>query len=217
MNGAALFFTDRDAGQRGGGRLTAITIGKEKEPELTVVSEGVSSYEMSLDGKKLLLRQGSNLYVVDAKAGRISNLNDSRVDLSGWAFPLNVREDWRQIFIDAWRLERDYFYDPGMHGTDWEGIRDKYLPLVDRVTTRDELSDVIGRVWVSSAPSTPASAEETPEAETTTFGWLRWGHAWSVIRRPADTASTTSTATTRTIPMRRPPWPTLFWESGRET
>jgi tricorn protease len=101
---------------------------------------------MSADGKKLLLRQGSNLYVVDARPSSVSQLNDHRVDLSGWSFPIDVREDWRQLFIDAWRLERDYFYDPGMHGTDWEGIRDKFLPLVDRVTTRDELSDVIGRV-----------------------------------------------------------------------
>ncbi len=59
---------------------------------------------------------------------------------------MDVREDWRQLFIDAWRLERDYFYDPGMQGVDWVGVRDKYLPLVDRVTTRDELSDLIGRV-----------------------------------------------------------------------
>jgi tricorn protease len=48
------------------------------------------------------------------------------------------------MFIDAWRMERDYFYDPDMHGVDWNGVRDKYLPLVDRVTTRDELSDLIG-------------------------------------------------------------------------
>jgi len=57
-----------------------------------------------------------------------------------------VRDDWRQIFVDAWRLERDYFYDPNMHGVDWDGTLRKYLPLVDRVTTRDELSDLIGRV-----------------------------------------------------------------------
>ncbi len=142
----ALFFMDSDVGQRGGGRLTAISIDNEKEPELTVVAEGVSGFEMSMDGKKLLVRQGSNIYVVDARASRISQLNDHRVDLSGWSFPIDVREDWRQLFIDAWRLERDYFYDPGMHGNDWEAIRDKYLPLVDRVTTRDELSDIIGRV-----------------------------------------------------------------------
>ena len=144
VTGDALFFTDRDTGQRGGARLTAVTITNEKEPELTVVAEGVSSYEMSADRKKLLLRQGNSFFVIDARAGRVSQLSDHRVDLSGWAFPLDVREDWRQIFVDAWRLERDYFYDPGMHGTDWEGILQKHLPLVDRVTTRNELSDLIG-------------------------------------------------------------------------
>ncbi len=146
VNDAGLFFMDRDAGTRGGGRLTAIAIAREKAPELTVVSEGVSSFEMSMDGKKLLLRQGTSLYVVDARTSRISSLAESRVDLAGWSFPMDVREDWRQIFIDAWRLERDYFYDPGMHGNDWAAVRDKHLPLVDRVTTRDELSDLIG--WV---------------------------------------------------------------------
>jgi len=55
-----------------------------------------------------------------------------------------MRDDWRQIFVDAWRLERDYFYDPGMHGVDWNATLKKYLPLVDRITTRDELSDLIG-------------------------------------------------------------------------
>ena len=55
-----------------------------------------------------------------------------------------MREDWRQIFIDAWRLERDYFYDPGRHGFDRDGVRNEYLPLVERVTTRDELSDLMG-------------------------------------------------------------------------
>ncbi|MGW8267345.1 MAG: S41 family peptidase, partial [Longimicrobiales bacterium] len=145
VTGDALFFGDRAAGQFGGGNLMAVEITRD-DPELVTLAENVSSYELSADGKKMLLRQGSNLYVVDARPARISQLNEHRVDLSGWAFPMDVREDWRQIFIDAWRMERDYFYDPGMHGVDWEGVRDKYLPLVDRVTTRDELSDLIGRV-----------------------------------------------------------------------
>ena len=146
VDGDALFFGDRETGQRGGFALKALAIGNEEEPEVITVAEGLSYFEGSADGKKMLLRQGSNLFVVDARPSRISNLNDHRVDLSGWAFSLDVREDFRQLFVDAWRLERDYFYDPGMHGNDWAAIRDKYLPLVDRVTTRDELSDVIGRV-----------------------------------------------------------------------
>jgi tricorn protease len=50
------------------------------------------------------------------------------------------------MFVEAWRLERDYFYDPAMHGVDWEKMRDKYLPLVDRVTTRVELSDLMAQM-----------------------------------------------------------------------
>jgi tricorn protease len=74
----------------------------------------------------------------------VTEPEESRVDLSRWTFPIDVRDDWRQIFVDAWRLERDWFYDPGMHGVDYQATLDKYLPLVDRVTTRDELSVLIG-------------------------------------------------------------------------
>ena len=144
-NDDALFFGDRDVGGSRGGRLVALKITRD-EPELVTVAEGGGSFEMSADGKKLLLRQGNNLYVIDARAGRADSLSDHKVDLSGWSFAMDVREDWRQIYIDAWRMERDYFYDPNMHGVDWEGVRDKYLPLLDRVTTRNELSDLIGRV-----------------------------------------------------------------------
>ena len=66
--------------------------------------------------------------------------------MTGWSFSLNPQEEWRQLFIEAWRLERDYFYDPSMHGVDWEALLKKYLPLVDRVTDRAELSDLISQL-----------------------------------------------------------------------
>jgi tricorn protease len=50
------------------------------------------------------------------------------------------------MFVEAWRLERDYFYDRGMHGLDWPAVRAKYLPLVDRVTDRNELSDILAQM-----------------------------------------------------------------------
>jgi tricorn protease len=50
------------------------------------------------------------------------------------------------MFVEAWRLERDYFYDRGMHGLDWKAIRARYLPLVDRVTDRAELSDILAQM-----------------------------------------------------------------------
>jgi len=50
------------------------------------------------------------------------------------------------MFVEAWRLERDYFYDRGMHGLDWPAIRDRFLPLVDRVTDRAELNDILAQM-----------------------------------------------------------------------
>ncbi len=50
------------------------------------------------------------------------------------------------MFTEAWRLERDYFYDRQMHGVDWAAVRAKYAPLVDRVTDRAELSDVLAQM-----------------------------------------------------------------------
>ena len=66
--------------------------------------------------------------------------------LGDWAFRLDPRDEWRQMFTEAWRLERDYFYDRNMHGVDWTAMKAKYLPLVDRVTDRAELSDILSQM-----------------------------------------------------------------------
>jgi tricorn protease len=144
VNDEALFWAARDPGRDAKAHLMAAKIGNQKVEDTKVV-EDIRYFELSEDGKKVLVRKKDDLYVIDAAASKPSKLADHKVDLGGWTFAIDVREDWRQIFIDAWRMERDYFYDPNMHGVDWVGVRDKYLPLVDRVTTREELSDLIGR------------------------------------------------------------------------
>jgi tricorn protease len=70
----------------------------------------------------------------------------AQINLSHWTMNINPREEFRGIFLDAWRLERDYFYDRHMHGVDWIATRDRYLPLVDRVADRDELNNVIAQM-----------------------------------------------------------------------
>jgi tricorn protease len=165
-----LYFLARDSGPDAKSHLLRLEIGPEADEPEVVVPE-VEDYRMSLDRKKLLLRREDGLYVIDAEPSRgrgnggrggrrrsggggdgregdngSGKLAESRVDLSGWTFPIAVAEDFRQLFLDAWRLERDYFYDPGMHGVDWVAVREKYLPLVERVTTREELSDLVGEV-----------------------------------------------------------------------
>jgi tricorn protease len=143
----ALYWLSRDGRDRGRDAklsLRGLELDEdEAEPE-TIASDLVG-YAISADREKLMLRQESGFAIVDAKPAP-ADLDDAKVDLAGFRFPLSQRDDYRQLFVDAWRLERDYFYDPGMHGLDWEATRDKYLPLVDRVTSRAELSDLIGEL-----------------------------------------------------------------------
>jgi len=140
-----LFYTSRDSGRGAKNHLMALPIGNKGKKAKQIVSD-VRNHELSGNRKKILVRKGSSLYVINATASAPGSLDEDRVNLSGWQYPIDMRADWRQTFIDAWRLERDFFYDPNMHGVDWVSMRDKYLPLVDRVTTRMELSDLIGQM-----------------------------------------------------------------------
>jgi tricorn protease len=128
-------------------KLQALTIGHEK-PDVKTVMAGVREYQLSADNKKILVRKEkeNDLYVFDAGDKAPEKLEESKLDLSGWTFSFDPREQWRQMFVEAWRLERDYFYDRGMHGLDWPKIREKYLPLVDRVRSREELSDLLAQM-----------------------------------------------------------------------
>jgi tricorn protease len=139
-NGKRLFWMQRATGSFSWD-LMALDIDND-EPEPKKIAEGVRGYELSGDGQKLMVWKGDAFDVIDASSGAGAKLSDAEVDLSNWSFSLDPREEWRQMFVESWRLERDYFYDPGMHGVDWDAMLEKYLPLVDRVTNRSELSDL---------------------------------------------------------------------------
>jgi tricorn protease len=115
-----------------------------KNPELKTVVPGVGGFELSRDGKKLAIQRNGQVYVVDASGAPVSL--DKPVDLSGWSLVINPREEWRQLFVDAWRLHRDFFYDQHMNGVDWKANLAKYLPLVDRVRDRSELNNLIAQM-----------------------------------------------------------------------
>lgn len=140
--GERLYWFERGPGGPPEMKTMSIT---NKEPKADTFASGVSIGELSKDGKKILLRKGSTLYVVDA-GGSAALKPENAVNTGGWALNFDPRTEWRQMFIEAWRLERDYFYDPNMHGVDWPAMRAKYFPLVDRITTRAELSNLLAQM-----------------------------------------------------------------------
>ncbi len=144
-NDKRLFWFSRDTSTPRKRNLVTIDI-TNKEPKLNTLIEDARDYELSLDGKKVLIRKGEDFYVIDASSETPAKLENKKVNLQDWTFSLIPQEEWRQMFVEAWRLERDYFYDRNMHGVDWPGLLKRYRPLVDRVTTRGELSDLVSQL-----------------------------------------------------------------------
>ncbi len=131
--------------RRGAGADPAIHIfdlEDEKKKEKTVVKDA-GAFRMSADGKKLLVRKGSKMSIVDAKADQKL---DKSVSLSGMSAKIDPRKEWRQIFTDAWRIQRDFFYDPNMHGLDWNATKERYAKMIDDCVSRRDVAFVIGEM-----------------------------------------------------------------------
>ncbi len=139
-----LLWISRDTGFKKKPQLQQLEI-TNKDPKPKTLVEDINSYELSGDRKKLLIRKDDSFHVIASDAGAPAKLDDT-FNLDGWSFSLIPREEWRQIYTESWRMLRDYFYDRDMHQLDWPAVRKKYLPLVDRVSDRDELNDVIAEM-----------------------------------------------------------------------
>lgn len=136
-----LFFNTLSPGFESKSKLMRMEItSKETQPKVFV--EDAKSWELSADGKQILIRKEDSFFVVAADGEAPAKLEKS-VSLDGWTFSIDPREEWRQIYREAWRMLRDYFYDPKLHGVDWLAVRNKYAPLVERVADRAELSEVL--------------------------------------------------------------------------
>jgi tricorn protease len=151
VNRKALFWLERESGSGGKTHLMALEIGNEgKKPER--VLPDIRSFELSANGQKILARRSNEaskqdeFYIIDAAPTVPMKVAESKVDFSAWHYSIDVREDLHQMFVDAWRMHRDYFYDRQMHGVNWVAIREKYEPLVKRVTSRSELNDLLAQM-----------------------------------------------------------------------
>ena len=94
----------------------------------------------------MLVQKEDGLYVIEAAVAAAVDLAKKDVSLADWTLTVNPREEWKQMFAEAWRMERDYFYDPKLHGVDWQAVRKKYEPLAERVASRAELADLTGQM-----------------------------------------------------------------------
>jgi tricorn protease len=107
------------------------------------ILEDVDGYQLAADGKHLLAGKSGAWYIVAADEGQKLDRKLRTAEMQMWVQP---REEWRQILVDAWRFERDYFYDPNMHGVDWNKVREQYLKMLEGASTREELDFILGEM-----------------------------------------------------------------------
>jgi len=137
-----LFFTNGSADPSQPGAALQVFLFQPRKVE-TVLPQ-VSNFILSADGKKIVWSWQNNIGIIDAKPGQ--KTGTGQLDLSGLQMFLDYEAEWRQIYYDAWRLFRDMFYDPGMHGVDWEAMKKRYEVLLPYVAHRDDLNYVIGEL-----------------------------------------------------------------------
>lgn len=197
----------------------------------TTVQAGVGSYSLTPDGRKMLYSAGGNWFITStagaggaapaptggggfggrgqrgpAAAPAPSAGGEGRLNLDAIEVRVDPRAEWKQIFDEAWRINRDFFYDPNMHGTDWKAMKAKYEPFLPHATSSADVYRIIS--WMLSelavGHSRYTGGERVHESKTVPGGLLgadyevvdgRYrfkkiygGHNWSTALRSPLTA-----------------------------
>jgi len=115
--------------------------------------DGVSGFDISRDAKTLIYRSRQRLRVLKAGDKAPKGDNGDRTNReTGWLELGRVKvsvqpaAEWKQMFAEAWRLQREQFWTEDMSGIDWEAVYAQYAPLVERVGSRSELSDLFWEI-----------------------------------------------------------------------
>jgi tricorn protease len=121
------------------------------EDRKETVHGDVSNYEITYDGKKMLVKVGKEYAMIDLPKDKIELKDekagkDFRLKLTGLDMKLDRHAEWTQIYNEAWRHMRDFFYAPNMNGVDWKAMRDKYAALVPFVNHRNDLTYLMGEL-----------------------------------------------------------------------
>lgn len=141
VEGAVLYLRAPMAGiQKGESPLIRYDLKERKEE--TVLGD-INGYVMSANGKKLLAWKDDKYAIVETKPGQKL---DKPIDTGHMQVTIDPRAEWRQLFNDTWRMERDYFYDPGMHGVDWAAMKERYGRLIDDAVTRYDVNFILGEL-----------------------------------------------------------------------
>jgi tricorn protease len=173
-----------------GGTLEAYDFGQARE---ATIAQNVDNFVLGPDGRTLVYESHGKLRAIDAAAELPDEVPEEKpptettrrsgwIDLGRVSVELEPRREWAQMLREAWRLQREHFWDPEMSGVDWDAVLARYAPLVARIRTRAELSDLIwemqGELGTSHAYESGGDQRVPPQYARGFLGAdLRWDDA----------------------------------------
>src|SRR5436853_1151260 len=150
------------------GHLCSYSMEDRKE---TVLGE-VNSYQISADGKRMLVKIKKDYAIIDLPKDKIET-KDHELKLAGLDMQLDRHAEWNQIYFECWRQMRDFFYAPNMNGIDWKAMRDKYAALLPFVNHRNDLTYLLGElIGELNSGHTYVAGGERPDTPRIKLGLL---------------------------------------------
>ena len=148
-----------------------------KKREEKTILEAVNNYQLSANGEKLLVQKDGQYGIIevgpDAKMEKTLALKEMEMTV-------DPRQEWEQIFLDAWRFERDFFYDIGMHGVDWDAMKEQYGSLIQYAMNRNDVNFILGELigeLNSSHTYRGGGDDETPKHKEVGYLGVDWEKA----------------------------------------
>lgn len=117
-----------------------------EDREADVLVEALRDYTLSADGKRIAFRVGDEILVADLDTLGEPEEVEEKLDPGNLPLLVDPAAEWSQIFTEAWRLQRDFYWAENMAGIDWPAERERYAVLLPRISTRPELNDLIGQL-----------------------------------------------------------------------
>ncbi|GLZ76193.1 tricorn protease [Actinorhabdospora filicis] len=150
---------------------------------LTKIADRVADVEVSRDGSTMLYRSGDRRRVLPS--GASGEGEAGYLDLGRITARVRDADEWPQMFREAWRAQREHFWTADMSGIDWDGVWERYAPLLERLRSRRELHDLIMEMHGELATS-HGYAEFAPPLdglrEAPAHLGVDWAADWSVER-----------------------------------
>jgi tricorn protease len=163
--------TDDEEDQGGRDRKAHLCVYSMEDRKETVLGD-VNSYQISDDGKRMLVKIKKDYAIIDLPKDKLET-KDHELKLAGLDMQLDKHAEWNQIYFECWRQMRDFFFAPNMNGVDWKAMRDKYAALLPFVNNRNDLTYLLGElIGELNSGHTYVGGGERPETPRIKLGLL---------------------------------------------